>query len=577
MDREEIVDELVKAIEKGGKLTANAKRLAKKHNITAARILSWYYQDRPAIQHHGNCSLTFEQEQQLLYSIIAMSNSNLDWTISQTQDFAKMIFDVQMTTSSAHRFLKRHADHLTFQKSLSLGTKRTEDGLYEAALFFAEKMEKFFGEKQFRPSQIVNYDECRICLNREGKCQMRRLVSKSKTKPQHLQKVKGKHVGTFLPFVSADGEVISTYMIFAAKFDETNEADVTIQLPKLLSKSRRSLQLSKIYWTDTGYINNEVFYEIIEDFTRKWQVLYPGTHCCLIGDNLGIHRNLQIIERALQQSIYMCYLVANTTHWSQPLDNLLFARLKQEVSYLTTNLSFQQVFTSDDLISMIDVVLRAAYSAFSKATIRKSFAVTGLCPFSPEKITKLAYTNHPPPSSTFTPTSEHEYFVQKTVEGVQSYLQTMKQSSEAQAAKIKTVRPRIQKNVGYDPESILAQARKEEITQERAQKEKEMLKAQRDEEKRQRKEQKEKEKQERERIRENRRVEKEQHEATKRKYQKAHTCRENCGAKCRTGPKWVGCDWCDEYWVCPACYAKPAVKGRLTKHERRCQKTEIEK
>jgi hypothetical protein len=572
MDRAEVVQELADLIGKGKPVLASAQMLSKKHSLGKAQILAWYYQDRPQTDHHGNSSLSFDQEQQLLFSVLAMSNNNLDWTLSQTQDFAKTILGVELTVASAYRFLKRHADQLTFQKSLSLGQKRTEDGLYESALFFAEKMEKYFNEKQFLPHQIVNYDESRICLSIEGKFCVHRLVSKSKVKPQHQQKVKGTHMATFLPFVTAAGEVVATYLIFSASFGELGEAEVISHLKISFSKTRRALQLSKMYWTDTGYLNKEVFSKIIDDFTVKWKVLYPGAQCCLIGDNLGIHRDLKTIEKAFKQSIYMCYLVAHTTHWSQPLDNLLFARLKQEVSRLTTTLAYQQIFSTENLFSLMDIVLRAAHIALSQHAIQEAFRMTGLCPFSIDKITALAYQNHPPPSSTFVPTSQHEYFVKKTTEGVKTYLQTIKNAGEKQASQMKTVRHRVRKNEGYDPESILQKAREDEEATVRARREKEQLQQQRQEERTQKKRQREQEKEERAHLRQKKQVEKEQRLEKQKRYQKSHTCYENCGAKCRTGPQWVGCSWCDEYWVCPKCYLKPAVKARLSRHEKRCEK-----
>ena len=60
--------------------------------------------------------------------------------------------------------------------------------------------------------------------------QVRWLVSKKKKKPQHELKMKGTHCGTFIPFVSATGELISTYFILSVKLDENGEADVPIDI-----------------------------------------------------------------------------------------------------------------------------------------------------------------------------------------------------------------------------------------------------------------------------------------------------------------------------------------------------------
>ena len=383
--REQAVEDLIEMVKNGEGLLESLNMLSKKHQRSVTTLKTWYYEDRPPTSHHGNRLLTEEQEQQLLYSVIAISNNNMDWSEKQVQDAAQTLFDVDLCHSTVSRFLKRHSDTLSFQKTTSLGSKRITDDLYEKSIFFAEKMAVYFEEKGFAAREVINYDECRICLSTGGKLIVHRYVSKQKVKPQHQQKVKSNHVGTYLPFVSADGQLLASYFIFKSTFDQDGESDVVISLPTSFSRTRRGLHPPTMFWTDRGYLTKDVFHQIMDHFTSMWQTIHPGLHCCVIGDNLSIHRNLSVIQKCLQNKIYMCYLVANTTHWSQPLDNLLFARLKQEIARTTQALSYAQVFTDDSLFSLVEIVLSAARRAFIPVTVKKAFNDTNLLPFFSQK------------------------------------------------------------------------------------------------------------------------------------------------------------------------------------------------
>ena len=68
---------------------------------------------------------------------------------------------------------------------------------------------------------MVNYDETRVSLGSDGKVKVKRLVSKTKNKTQLCGGVKFTHAATFLPFVSATGEVVVSHFVFPSKFNES--------------------------------------------------------------------------------------------------------------------------------------------------------------------------------------------------------------------------------------------------------------------------------------------------------------------------------------------------------------------
>jgi hypothetical protein len=78
--------------------------------------------------------------------------------------------------------------------------------------------------------------------------------------------VKHTHCRSFLPFVSASGEVLATYFIFSAKFDEREEAEVTLMLFSSFSCPRFGSVWPKIFYIISRYIKTEVFVKIMDYF-----------------------------------------------------------------------------------------------------------------------------------------------------------------------------------------------------------------------------------------------------------------------------------------------------------------------
>ena len=105
------------------------------------------------------------------------------------------------------------------------------------------------------------------------------------------------------------------------------------------------------------------------------------------------------------------------------------------------------------MFSFIDFVLQDAKKAFTAKTIAKVFKETGLFPFSEKKILQLAKENHLPggDDAGFTPTSEHEYFVEKMTQQVTLVVEKTVEKASEEGKKIKRVTSTVKKNRGYDP------------------------------------------------------------------------------------------------------------------------------
>jgi hypothetical protein len=118
----------------------------------------------------------------------------------------------------------------------------------------------------------------------------------------------------------------------------------TAPLEKYQRKTRGSL--SRFYgFTETGYINKQLFEEAIHKFIDQWTLMHPGLDVFLIGDQLGSHFNIDLIEYAMQKNVFMWFFAANSSHFLQPLDSTPFALFKKSIKEKMDIALLESVFT----------------------------------------------------------------------------------------------------------------------------------------------------------------------------------------------------------------------------------------
>ena len=112
-------------------------------------------------------------------------------------------------------------------------------------------------------------------------------------------------------------------------------------------------------------------------------------------DNLTQHLNVEIIKSSFEKEILCYFLPPKTTHFLQPLDNLVFAAFKKYLYQITDDIRFKETFSNRQntvtTSSILNIVYDAEFKILSgKRLIKKSFQVTGIYPFDPDKIRRNA-------------------------------------------------------------------------------------------------------------------------------------------------------------------------------------------
>jgi len=76
-------------------------------------------------------------------------------------------------------------------------------------------------------------------------------------------------------------------------------------------------------------------------------------------DNLGIHRQPPAILEALQNGCFQVYFPPNTSHFTQPLDNILFGNLKRQIAKLTASTFDNESFWGQQHANVKKIVMEA--------------------------------------------------------------------------------------------------------------------------------------------------------------------------------------------------------------------------
>ncbi len=308
----------------------------------------------------------------------------------------------------------------------------------------------------------------------------------------------------------------------------------------------------------------------------------------LLVDNLRFHKDLDPILKAKEDFVYLLFLPPNTSHFLQPLDDLVFARYKAHLARLARELllALKTTGIKRTPAEIITAVTAAAEKiAFDPQVIRDSFKNCGLWPMDYEMIEKMAYLNigkpkHTSPTKSPKKTSREDY--RKKVANMVMELHSRKQATRKKSEEANLrVTPTAEYGYLFDTDSIIANSKEVLRFREEKAREKEReneRKAEIKDEKRIQKERKTEEKEqklrERASIDEAKRL---RSVGMKRKREDPPNLELNCIVKmCKLTwntadkSKWMFCEHCDACCVCQGHWRDGSGKAVLNDHEGRC-------
>jgi hypothetical protein len=300
---------------------------------------------------------------------------------------------------------------------------------------------------------------------------------------------------------------------------------------------------------------------VLKEFSDIYEEAYPGLKAIVLTDNLRFHHNVGPLKYAMTKGVILVFLPPNTSQFTQPLDDLVFAILKSSLEDLALKL-LRAYSSLNEKVSSLEVITAvtglALEAALKKSHIVESFRRTSIFPFKPAEILAAAEANIGEPSPVefkeYNPENPSTYLRKKMSQLMANKIAQNREIVEQVEATTTRVTVTAMYKTRYDTDSILRETRAEEIALRAKEEEKKKL----SEEKEERKQAKE----------------------AKRKLREAElvikTCRiEGCECvfKIKESKHWMWCESCEEYGICPEHWnAGLRAKGQkqMIDHEVNC-------
>jgi len=178
-----------------------------------------------------------------------------------------------------------------------------------------------------------------------------------------------------------------------SSFGEADQTDVESYLKEAPRVSRRSWP--RYYcWTDSGYLNRELFRRVIAFAAQQWAVRTPGLLLLLFGDQCGCHLDPETISAVLDGNVYLFFLPSNTTHFLQPLDEAPFGAFQPVLRWLNEQHAIDATLCNTSARhALMSAVYEAERSAFAPRVIVGAFRRVGLWPLNPKVVLDCANAN----------------------------------------------------------------------------------------------------------------------------------------------------------------------------------------
>ena len=289
---------------------------------------------------------------------------------------ANKIFQTNLNNAWFSQFVRRHEEQLSCRRKEAMPKLCRCAEYFEEIQLWIEKVEKFHSEKHFPSHAIVNADETRL-YEKSGNFYLER-IGRRGGKSSRTISSNEYSLGTLIPFVLGNGNVICSIFIFKAFFNAQNETTGSFYLPTYCRETRQQWCRYFIF-TETSYVNNEVWEVIMKIFIDEWTTKYPGLHCCLYLDYCKVHGQPHVILNAVKAGVYTILLLEKSTDWLQPLDQTPFAVLKYNIIHFLEDdklaASLHSAYLSE---RHMGAVFKAERKAFQPHILRDGWKITGL-------------------------------------------------------------------------------------------------------------------------------------------------------------------------------------------------------
>ena len=331
--------------------------------------------------HHGNHSLTKDEEEMLLAFVLAFDTASIPLRNKQILDAIFNGFKKQVSKSWICHFKTKHAKLLRTTDSKGIETALLKATPPEGVQDWLDRYHAFMEFHSFRGHARFNADETRL-IPPKAHSRVTAAKGQKELNKNNKRETRTNSVGTLVPFISADGGVFMSFYVIKDK----KEAQFKQVIPKE-SKGRASWP-RQYAMTKSGFVGKPLWREIMYAFEREYHLIHPGLDCIVFMDNCAVHRddfldltdlqNNLILDLACK-GVWVYFLPPNTTAWLQPLDDVCFGNLKRVLGEERERVCFEAaLYRNADGKLDLQGCYTSEEQAFTPGVIKRSWVNTGM-------------------------------------------------------------------------------------------------------------------------------------------------------------------------------------------------------
>jgi hypothetical protein len=376
-------DRVRELVDAGMTVLKAVNQVAAETNRTLSALKQEYYiHHKSSVKAHGNALLTCEEDKILVNLAVAFSCSNRGLNTDLLKYAVRTLFGKYPDPKWYKRWMRVNSKYVSARVTKHLKNDRHSEQTLIDVEEFITAVNKAHETHMYDPSRVINYDETRVGINPSGEVLFER-VGKERG---NASTTRDHALGSMLTFVRGDGRPVCSFWIAKGDF-----ADESVGKVEAFSEDHpyglRGSWPRYNGFTDTGYLNAEMFEACFDAFVKEWVLQENGKTCWVFGDQLASHTSLDVCARAYKNGVEMWLLPTNTSHFLQPLDHVIFAAFKAWIKRNTYRELWTAAFSKKSPTEVLWALCYAAeHAVFTKRTIMSAFNATGLCPWNPERI-----------------------------------------------------------------------------------------------------------------------------------------------------------------------------------------------
>ena len=293
------------------------------------------------------------------------------------------------------RFLKRNENIISCRYATPIESKRVSEDLLLEVSAFIECWEMY--RRKFSEANgdcIVNVDETRVDSHVFGK-KMLYLVSRDTKSPTIIEN-RSIMTMSLISFVTASGKTLLVVKVrpFLSKKQEKTFSKMDFQAIRKSRKRNRNVMFEATCYTKSGWVTKDVWKRSIIEFCRISKSFFNGRHSVLFMDRLSFHKDKESIELMKKHNIEGMFFPVKTSHFLQPLDQVIFAvfknALRSEMRRLKTMRNLNKEKRREIFYSIIDNNIK---KSFKSEIISSSWRKAGLWQWNRELIERRLFQN----------------------------------------------------------------------------------------------------------------------------------------------------------------------------------------